>query len=67
TQIKKTEPHVLFNARLARGLFNNRLNLYAGGKNLTDYVQPEKHSDDAAFMYAPMYGRILYAGVEVSF
>lgn len=67
TQIKKTEPHVLFNARLARGLFKNRLNLYAGGKNLTDYVQPEKHSDDAAFMYAPMYGRILYAGVEVSF
>lgn len=64
--IKKTEPHVIFNARVERGLFGDKVSLYVGGKNLTDYVQPEKRTDDAAFIYAPMYGRILYAGVQVN-
>jgi outer membrane receptor for ferrienterochelin and colicins len=67
TMIKKTEPHMIFNARMSRGFFADKLSVYVGGKNLTDYVQPEKHTDDAAFIYAPVYGRILYGGIGVNF
>jgi len=35
-------------------------------KKPSDYTQEEKHIDDAAFMYAPVYGRIIYGGVQVS-
>ena len=64
TKINKTEPNVLLDAKASRRLFDE-LTVFAGAKNLTDYIQPEKHTDDAAFMYAPVYGRIVYAGIEV--
>ncbi len=63
-KIKHTDPYMLFNAKVSKqiGCFK----LYAGGKNIFGYIQPEKYLDDAAFMYAPMYGAIFYAGVSVS-
>lgn len=64
TKIKKTDPFCILNAKVSRRIFD-RLNLYVGGKNLTDYIQPEKHIDDAAFMYAPVYGRMLYMGIGI--
>lgn len=62
SKIKKTDPFMLFNARLSKQV--NRLKLYGGVDNIFDYVQDEKYLDDAAFMYAPVYGTIFYGGIE---
>jgi outer membrane receptor for ferrienterochelin and colicins len=66
TKIERTQPYLILNAKVSRSFFN-RLTVFIGAKNLTDYIQPEKHTDDAAFMYAPLYGRITHAGVEIRF
>ncbi len=64
TKIKKTESYVIVNAMISK-TFLDTYKLYLGAKNLSDYIQEEKHADDAAFMYAPVYGRIIYGGVQV--
>jgi len=64
-KIFETEPFVLLNAKLSR-MITDRYNVYIGAKNLSDYTQPEKHISDAAFLYAPVYGRLVYGGVQVS-
>ena len=64
-KIYETESFVIFNAKLSKNIFN-RYDVYLGVRNLTGYTQEEKHIDDAAFMYAPVYGRIIYSGVQVS-
>lgn len=66
TAIKKTETFVLVDAKVARRITSN-IELFMGARNLTDYVQEDKRTDDAAFMYAPVYGRILYSGIGLSF
>lgn len=63
SKIKKTEPNIIFNARISKKL--KSFKLYAGVNNIFNYVQPERHLDDAAFMYAPMYGTMFYGGVSV--
>ena len=62
SKIKKTSPFMLFNCRIAKKIGNN-FTVYAGGKNIFNYIQDEKHTDDAAFMYAPVYGATWYAGL----
>jgi len=64
SKIKKTEGFVIFNARISKQF--KAVKIYASVNNLTDYIQPEKHTDDAAFMYAPIYGRMFYAGISLS-
>jgi outer membrane receptor for ferrienterochelin and colicins len=66
--IKHTDPFWVFNTRLARDfrLQNTTLSLFAGSKNIFDYVQEERHPDDAAFMYAPFTGRTIYAGLKIT-
>ncbi|MBQ9253582.1 MAG: TonB-dependent receptor [Bacteroidales bacterium] len=64
SKIKKTDPFMIFNCRVAKKLGSN-FTLYAGGKNIFSYIQDEKHTDDAAFMYAPVYGATWYAGLTV--
>lgn len=63
SKIKTTSPFVLVNCRASKrlGVFT----IYAGGKNIFSYIQDEKHLDDAAFMYAPVYGATWYAGVSI--
>lgn len=46
---------------------NKNIKGYFGIKNLTNYIQPERHPEDAAFIYAPLYGRLFYGGVELNF
>lgn len=65
TKIKKTTPYMLFNCRVAKKL-GDKFSLYAGGRNIFSYLQDEKHTDNAAFMYAPVYGATWYAGVSVT-
>jgi len=64
-KIKETESFVLFNAKVSYNLYH-QYKVYFGVKNLTDYIQEEKHIDDAAFMYAPVYGRLFYCGISLS-
>ncbi len=66
TKIKEAETFVIVDAKVAREVFDG-VKLFIGARNLTDYVQEEKHTDDAAFMYAPVYGRIFYGGISVDF
>lgn len=61
SKIKHTEPYMLFNAKVSKKI--GCVRIYAAAKNIFGYIQPEKHLDDAAFMYAPMFGTMLYAGV----
>ncbi|MGI6243449.1 MAG: TonB-dependent receptor [Prevotella sp.] len=62
-KIKETNTFMLFNARVAKRL--GVCSIYAGGKNILGYVQDEKHTDNAAFMYAPVYGATWYAGISM--
>jgi outer membrane receptor for ferrienterochelin and colicins len=62
-KIKKTAPFMLVNLRVAKRIGD--FTLYAGGKNIFSYVQDEKHTDNAAFMYAPVYGATWYGGISV--
>ncbi len=65
SKIHKTEPFIILNAQISKG-FNDQIKLYFGVKNLNDCLQKEKHTDDAAFLYAPVFGRIVYGGIRVS-
>ncbi len=67
SKIKHTDPYVVVNTKITRSFPDYGLTTFVGIKNLTDEVQDEKHPDDAAFMYAPYTGRMLYAGMEVAF
>ncbi|MEW6618892.1 MAG: TonB-dependent receptor [bacterium] len=67
SKIKHTEPFVVVNSKISRSFPDYGLTTFVGAKNLFDEVQDEKHPDDAAFMYAPYTGRMLYAGMEVAF
>ena len=64
SKIKETKPYMTFNARASKqlGIFN----VYAGAKNIFSYIQDEKYLDDAAFIYAPLYGALYYAGVSIN-
>lgn len=64
SKIKKTPSFVLLNARLQYQY--EGLKLYAGVNNITNYIQDERHLDDAAFIYAPLYGRMFFAGLSLS-
>lgn len=63
SKIKKTSPFMIFNARASRQV--GIIKLYAGVNNIFNYIQDERHLDDAAFIYAPVYGTMLYAGVNI--
>lgn len=64
SKIKKTDPFMLFNARASKTF--KHFKLYAGINNIFNYVQDEKHLDDAAFMYAPVYGSMFYGGISIN-
>ena len=63
SKIKKTSTFMLFNCRASKRF--GMCTVYAGAKNIFSYIQDEKHTDDAAFMYAPVYGATWYVGLSV--
>lgn len=63
SKIKKTTPYALWNTRATYRAGN--LTFYAGVNNITDYIQDERHLDDAAFIYAPLLGRSFFAGISL--
>jgi len=66
SKIVHTPDFYVVNAKIAR-TFSNGVTLFVGAKNLFDYVQEERHPDNAAFMYAPYTGRIIYGGIKLKF
>lgn len=64
SMIKETAPYVTFNASISKRI--GMIRLYCGGKNIFGYLQDEKHLDDAAFLYAPVYGSLWYAGISIN-
>lgn len=62
SKIKKTDTFVLFNMRLAKKI--NQCKIYTGIDNIFNYIQDEKYLDDAAFIYAPLYGTMIYGGIS---
>lgn len=64
-KIKETSPFMTFNGRVSKS-FNHIFNVYAGANNIFGYIQDEKHLDNAAFIYAPLYGTLCYAGISIN-
>ena len=64
SKIKHTDGFAIFNAKISKRF--NMFKIYAGVNNIFNYLQPEKHTDDAAFMYAPVYGTMYYAGLTIN-
>jgi outer membrane receptor for ferrienterochelin and colicins len=62
-KIKKTTPFMIFNLRISKKF--DIFKLYTGIDNIFNYIQDEKHTDDAAFMYAPVYGTMYYGGITI--
>jgi outer membrane receptor for ferrienterochelin and colicins len=54
---------MLFNTSVSKKL--NNFKLYVGINNIFNYLQDEKHLDDAAFMYASVYGTLFYGGLSI--
>ena len=53
---------------------NKNFTLYAGAKNLFDYVQTQSplfyHADgavDVGYIWGPLRGRTIYAGIKATF
>jgi outer membrane receptor for ferrienterochelin and colicins len=67
SEIYHTPAFWVLNSKISREFPGSGLKLFAGGKNLLDYVQDDKRPDDAAFMWGPDIGTEYYAGMEVSF
>lgn len=63
SKIKETDPFFIVDLRAAKEF--EKFKLFVGADNVLNYIQPEKHIDDAAFMYAPVFGAIYYAGISV--
>ncbi len=63
--LEETDPYVIFNARIGYDILDN-VELFVKGRNLFDYTQPTRDITDAAYMYAPLYGRTISAGINVS-
>ena len=64
-RIEETKGFVTVNTRVARS-FKRKFTFFFGAKNLFDYVQPKRDITDAAYIWAPLYGRIVYAGFDIA-
>ncbi len=63
--IEETDDYFIFDSKLSKKI-NKRFDFFIGGKNLFDYTQKRRDNSDAAYIYAPLYGRILYSGFEIN-
>lgn len=68
-EVVKTDPYVLVDARINKRFNSIGLDIYLAGENLTNTVQERKQwdVDDAAMMYAPIYGTTLMLGFDKEF
>jgi outer membrane receptor protein involved in Fe transport len=62
--IEETDPFTIFGVKISKKVVSG-LELFAGAKNLFDYTQPKRDNSNAAYIWAPLSGRILYAGIDL--
>jgi outer membrane receptor for ferrienterochelin and colicins len=62
--IEETDPYTIFGMKISKKVIPG-LELFAGAKNLFDYTQPKRDNSNAAYIWAPLSGRILYAGIDL--
>ncbi|MCK4546977.1 MAG: TonB-dependent receptor [Candidatus Eisenbacteria sp.] len=67
SRIVHTDPYWLVNGRISKEITRSGISLFGGVRNAFDFVQEERHPDDAAFIYAPLTGRTVYGGIEFNF
>ncbi|MCK9224289.1 MAG: hypothetical protein M0Q02_04345, partial [Candidatus Muirbacterium halophilum] len=66
-EIKRTSGYWQANLRIEKVDKETGIKYFLGAKNLTDKIQKDRRTDDAAFIYMPLTGRILYIGMEMGF
>ncbi len=64
SKIKKTGPLMTWNARVACQW--GPVLIHGAIENIFNTIQDEKHLDDAAFLYAPVYGTMLFGGISLT-
>ncbi len=64
SKIVRTPSFVVTDCKFSRDVWGVFM-LFGGVHNLFDYVQQERHPDDAAFVFAPITGRVIYGGMRV--
>ena len=67
SEIVHADPYWIVNFRVEKEIEKLGLTVFAGAQNLFDEYQEDRRTDDAAFIYMPLYGRIVYAGARVEF
>ncbi len=63
--LEKTEPFVTIDAGVDYRV-NRAVKIVVRFRNLLDYTQPTRDITDPAYIYAPIYGREISAGVNIS-
>ncbi|MFC1562965.1 TonB-dependent receptor plug domain-containing protein, partial [candidate division KSB1 bacterium] len=63
--IEKTDPFFMVNPKISLSA-TDKLDLFVGAKNLLNVIQKTRDNSDAAYIYAPLYGRIFYTGFNLS-
>jgi len=63
--IEKTDGFFLLGAKLSKRI-NEKMSIFIGGKNLLNYTQPKRDKSDPAYIYGPLFGRIVYSGFDIN-
>ncbi len=63
----ETDAFAVVNLRVAWAFEDAQSSVFVGAKNLFDEVQEDRDTEDPAFIYGPLFGRIVYAGVSKTF
>jgi len=65
SRIVRTDAYVIVNAKISY-TWKSAI-LFIAARNLFDEVQDDRRTDDTAFIYAPLFGRIVSTGFDYSF
>jgi outer membrane receptor protein involved in Fe transport len=63
-EIVRTPGFITVNLRAAWNV-SSAVSVFAGVKNLLDYVQEDRRTDDGAFIWGPYTGREIYGGASI--
>jgi outer membrane receptor for monomeric catechols len=61
---EETDPYFIFDFMAGMNI-SRSLNFYVKCDNAFDYTQPTRDISDAAYMYAPLYGRSIALGMNL--
>jgi len=69
-----SDAYFIFNSQISKSLFQKKLDLYVGLENIFDFKQNNPIIDganpfssyfDASMVWAPVFGRMIYAGLRL--